>query len=135
VKDGNGTRSAIAESYSEKSAAVAAARLLTNVNVAAEIAKKSEKMQQKLEITAEKVLRELAKLAFVDPRSFATWEQNVVTVPRKSSFQVIWVADCGGDLCAVLGDTWTGPASPSRTPRHYEGMCLIGSESCMASFL
>jgi len=66
----NATRAAIAAGYSEKGAAQAGARLLTNVKVSAEIAKLTQKACTKLEISAEKVLHELARLAFLDPRKF-----------------------------------------------------------------
>jgi phage terminase small subunit len=44
--------------------------VLTNVNVSAEIGKLTQKACNKLEISAENVLRELARLAFLDPRKF-----------------------------------------------------------------
>jgi phage terminase small subunit len=66
----NATKAAIAAGYSEKGARQAGARLLTNVNVSAEIAKLTQKACEKLEISAENVLRELARLAFLDPRKF-----------------------------------------------------------------
>jgi phage terminase small subunit len=66
----NATRAAIAAGYSENSAKVTASRLLTNANVSAEIARITEKTCKKLEISAENVLRELARLAFLDPRNF-----------------------------------------------------------------
>jgi len=66
----NATRAAIAAGYSEKGAAQAGARLLTNVKVSAEIAMLTQKTCEKLEISAENVLRELARLAFLDPRKF-----------------------------------------------------------------
>jgi phage terminase small subunit len=46
--------------------------LLKNVEVQAEISKMTQKTCQKLEISAEKVLQELARLAFLDPRKFYT---------------------------------------------------------------
>ena len=66
----NATKAAIAAGYSENSAKVTASRLLTNANVSAEIARITEKTCKKLEISAENVLRELARLSFLDPRNF-----------------------------------------------------------------
>jgi phage terminase small subunit len=66
--DGNATRAAIAAGYSKKTAQMQGSRLLTNVMVAAEIDKKTEKLLDKLDITADRVLSEIAKLAFFDPR-------------------------------------------------------------------
>lgn len=66
----DGTRAAIAAGYSEKSAKSQASQLLNNPKIAARISNKTQKIVNKLEISAERVLQELAKLAFLDPRSF-----------------------------------------------------------------
>lgn len=66
--DGNGLRAAIAAGYSSNGAGVAAHRLLSNVNVASEIANRSQKIANKLEISAEKTLQGIAELAFFDIR-------------------------------------------------------------------
>ena len=66
--DRNATRAAIAAGYKQKTARQAGYRLLTNVDIQAEIAKRAEKVLAKLDVTAEKVLRGLAELAFFDPR-------------------------------------------------------------------
>jgi phage terminase small subunit len=65
--DGNGTRAALAAGVAEKSATVTASRWLKNKTIAAVIAERQAKRTAKLEITAESVLQELAKLAFHDP--------------------------------------------------------------------
>lgn len=66
--DFNATRAAIASGYSPNTATEQGSRLLTNVKVAAEIERRSGKRNEKLGITAERVLDEIAKLAFFDPR-------------------------------------------------------------------
>jgi phage terminase small subunit len=66
--DLNQTRAYIAAGYSEKGAAQSASALLRNPKVAAYIETKLEKRSEKLGITAERVLAEIAKLAFLDPR-------------------------------------------------------------------
>jgi len=67
LTDFNATRSAKAAGYSERTADVQGSRLLANVKIAAEIAKKTGKRLTNLEITADRVLAEIAKLAFYDP--------------------------------------------------------------------
>jgi phage terminase small subunit len=62
----NATRAAIASGVSVKSAAVTASRWLKNPTVAAAIAERQARRAVKHEITAERVLQELAKLAFHD---------------------------------------------------------------------
>lgn len=69
VLDLNGSRAAIAAGYSEKGADVAASRMLANAKVKTLIAKLTEKKFNKLDISAERILQELARLAFVDIRN------------------------------------------------------------------
>jgi phage terminase small subunit len=69
IKDGNGTRAAIAAGFPESSAHVAAARLLKNAKVSAAVAAWRSRQQEKLEISAERVLQELTKLATYDPKN------------------------------------------------------------------
>jgi phage terminase small subunit len=66
--DHNASRAAIAAGYSKNGAGVTGHRLLKSAKIATRIAEKTAKTLQKLEITAERVLNELAKLAFLDPR-------------------------------------------------------------------
>ena len=65
--DMNATNAAIRAGYSKKTAGVQGPRLLGNVRVAEQIAEKTGKRLARLEITADRVLQELAKLAFYDP--------------------------------------------------------------------
>lgn len=66
--DGNATRAYTAAGYKGTGAGQSAARLLKSPKIAAAIAEKTEKRLTKLEISADRVLGELAKLAFLDPR-------------------------------------------------------------------
>lgn len=66
--DCNATRAASAAGFAASSAHVTGARLLKNATIAAAIAERQQQRQQKLKITAERVLEEIAKLAFYDPK-------------------------------------------------------------------
>ena len=68
--DGNATRAAKAAGYSEKTAQEQGSRLLSNVMVAAEIEQRTAKREQKLAITGEKVLQELALMGFARMDSY-----------------------------------------------------------------
>ena len=68
VIDLNATQAAIRAGYSPKTAQPASARLLSNVMVSARIAELQAKVTTKLEITAERILNELARIAFFDIR-------------------------------------------------------------------
>jgi phage terminase small subunit len=63
---GNGTRAAQAAGVPEKSAHTTASRWLKNPKIAAIIAERHAARAAKMEITAERVLRELARLAYFD---------------------------------------------------------------------
>lgn len=69
IIDLNGQEAAKRAGYSEKSAHVTASRLLKNAKVQALIAQLTEKKFVKLDISAERILQELARLAFVDIRN------------------------------------------------------------------
>ncbi|WP_151038950.1 terminase small subunit [Mycobacterium tuberculosis] len=68
LKDPNATQAAIRAGYSPKTAYAQGCRLLKHAEVQQKLAVKTEKMMGKLEISAERVLAERARLAFLDPR-------------------------------------------------------------------
>ena len=65
--DLNATKAAIRAGYSKKTAYSQGQRLLKNVEIASQVADKTGKRLDRLEISADRVLQELAKLAFYDP--------------------------------------------------------------------
>ena len=75
---GNKTKAAIEAGYSAKagSAARIGTRLSRNVQIQAEIARRSHKVADRVEITAERILREAAHLAFLDPRRLLDADGN-----------------------------------------------------------
>lgn len=66
VIDLNGAKAAELAGYSKKTARVTASKLLTKPNIQARIAELTKKQTDKLDITAERVLRELALLAYAN---------------------------------------------------------------------
>jgi len=72
LKDLNATQAAIRAGYSEKTAPQIASRLLTNVKVAAAVAKGQKAIAEKAGVTVEKVIDELAKLGFSNMEDFAS---------------------------------------------------------------
>lgn len=64
--DLNGTQAAIRSGYSAVSASVTASRLLANAKVAEAIAERQKEREKRTGVTADRVVAELAKLAFVD---------------------------------------------------------------------
>ena len=80
IKDGNATRSARVAGSSEKSAHVDGCRMLKNAKVAAAIAGWRERQQVKYEITADRVLQELHKLATWDAKNLYDAEGNRIPI-------------------------------------------------------
>ncbi len=68
--DQNATRAAIAAGYSEKTAYSSGQRLLKHVEIKESIDAANAKVNNKLDVTVERVRGELARLAFYDPRAF-----------------------------------------------------------------
>lgn len=75
LKDMNGTRAyrvAYKNVKSEEVAAASATRMLRNVNVQKYIQEKQRKREERTEITQDMVVKELAKLAFIDRTSIVS---------------------------------------------------------------
>ena len=70
LKDLNATQAAIRAGYSVKTAEVIGFENLRKPKIAAAIQEAMDKRAKKAEITADRVLEEIAKLAFFDPRKF-----------------------------------------------------------------
>lgn len=68
LKDGNGKQAAIRAGYAPKAAEVQASRLLRNVQVADAIRARQQQLQAQSGVTAGRVIEELARIGFVDPR-------------------------------------------------------------------
>ena len=106
-------RAAISAGYSAKSAESQGSQLLKNPKVAEHIAKKSGKRLEKLEISAEKVLQEIAKLAFFDPRKLFDKDGRPLSVPELDDDTAMAVAglevyeefDGEGDDRKAVGQT------------------------------
>lgn len=68
--DFNGKRAAMRAGYSPKSATVQASMMLDDPEVQVYLAKLTKKQQERIELTAQRVLDELARLAFHDIGSY-----------------------------------------------------------------
>lgn len=68
--DLNATEAAKRAGYSDKAAHVTGCRLLKDANVSAEIERRKAKLQAKSDITAERVVAELAKIGFANMADF-----------------------------------------------------------------
>ena len=88
--DLNATQAAIRAGYSKSTSYSIGQRLLKNVDIQKAITAAREKQQRRVEITADRVLEEYAKIAFFDPRKLFTadggikppeqWDDDVAAV-------------------------------------------------------
>lgn len=92
--DLNATQAAIRAGYSAKDADVQGPRLLGNVRIADAIEKAMAERAERTEITADRVIQELAKIGFADIRKAVRWysQTNVATV------------DTDADMAALAGE-------------------------------
>lgn len=90
--DLNATQAAIRAGYSPKTAEQTASRLLRNVKVQEYIAKRQKELSRSTEVTQERVIRELALIAFSNTADYA----HVVEKKMK--------AEVGGILVDILNE-------------------------------
>ena len=83
--DLNATQAAIRAGYSEKTACEQGARLLANVKVQAAIQERQKELSEKTNITQEKVLTELAAIAFANGTDFASVNANGLIAIKATS--------------------------------------------------
>lgn len=83
--DLNATQAAIRAGYSAKTANEQGARLLTNVSVRSALTEAQQARAARTEITQDRVLKEIARVAFGDPRDVMTWGPEGVVLKDSSS--------------------------------------------------
>ena len=83
IVDLNGTKAAIRAGYSERTAAAIAHENLRKPEIRAEIERLAANRATRLEITADRVLEELARIAFADPET----EEGRLTLAKGIKFR------------------------------------------------
>ena len=78
--DLNGAQAAIRAGYSAKTARITASQLLTKPNIQAAIQAEMDKRAEKTSITAERVLEEIARIAFLDIRKAFDVNGNLLPI-------------------------------------------------------
>lgn len=92
LKDLNATQAAIRCGYSEKTAKQQGSRLLTNADVAAAVAAGQQRVIDRAELKAERVLEELRRLAFADVRTLFDEAGNWKPIKQLSAEEAAQVA-------------------------------------------
>lgn len=77
--DLNATQAAIRAGYAESGASVEGSRLLANAKIASAVEAAMKMRAQRTEITADRVLQELAKIGFCDIRKAVKWQSSLIT--------------------------------------------------------
>lgn len=85
--DFNGKQAAIRAGYSAKTAEATAARLLRNVKVQAEISRRQKDLQRRTEVTQDRVVKELMRVAFADMADYA--QVRSYPVVNKDGIEVV----------------------------------------------
>ena len=98
--DSNATRAAIRAGYSKKTAAWIGQDLLSKTHVAEAVAKKQGKLASKLEVTAERVVAEYAKIAFSDMKRVARFGPDGISLLPQEE-----IAPDDSACIAELGET------------------------------
>lgn len=80
--DLNATQAAIRAGYSAKTAHVQGTRLLGIARVSEAVAEAQKEREQRTRITADRVLQELARIAFFDPRKAYNEDGSVKPIPE-----------------------------------------------------
>ena len=100
--DYKGTAAALRAGYSPKSAAAQASIVLGLPHVQKEMVKRQGKIARKLDISAERVLEELGRIAFADVRELFDDNGNLIPIPELSRKVAATLA--GVDIVAKEGD-------------------------------
>lgn len=83
--DLNATQAAIRAGYSAKTAKSLGQRLLTYADVKKAVEEALAERGKRTEITQDRILRELARIAFADPRNVFEWGPDSVTLKDSAS--------------------------------------------------
>ena len=111
--DLNATQAAIRAGYSKGSAARYAVELLNKTHVAEAIRKAMAERNQRVEISQDRILEELACIAFGDLRDLATWDEHGVKL--KSSTEL---TDEQAAAISEIAETVTKDGGNRKIKRH-----------------
>lgn len=93
--DFNGKQAAIRAGYSAKTAEVTAAKLLRNVKVQAEISRRQKDLQKRTEVSQDRVVKELARIAFANIADYLHVETQTRTKDdgTEVTYQIVMLSE------------------------------------------
>lgn len=123
IVDLNAAHAAARAGYSKRTAGKIGAKLLTLPHVAAAVAAAMQARQERTQITADRVLEELARIAFGDPRKVMSWGPDGVTLIDSSE-----LSDDEAAMIAEVSETKTlhGGSIKGKTHDKVRALELIG---------
>jgi len=83
--DINGTQAAIRAGYAPKNADVKASKLLRIAKVRAAVDKALAERSKRTGVNQDRVIQELAKIAFADMGTFVSWDKNGITLTKSDT--------------------------------------------------
>lgn len=106
--DLNATQAAIRAGYSEKTAKMQGSRLMTNDDVSAEVQRLIASREQRTEITADRVVKELAHIAFSDITEIVSGGAGAVLYVQELSSLPEHVRRCIAEVSETQGPDGSG---------------------------
>ena len=96
--DFNGTQAAIRAGYSERSARSIAGRLLTKDNIQREISRRQRDLQKRTEVSQDRVVKELARIAFADAAVVCVTDFDKLTDDQRAAIQGVRPTNFGWEI-------------------------------------
>lgn len=134
IVDLNATQAAIRAGYSERTANEQASRLLANVNVGAAVTAAMNARSRRTQITADRVLKELAKIGFADIRKAVSWDRSAATEAEGegssakttvANVQLVASADIDDDTAAAIAEISQNANGGLRLKLHDKRAALV----------
>ena len=121
--DLNATQAAIRAGYSQKTAASQGERLLKKAEVQQALSRRMKAREQRTEVTQDRVVKELAKIAFGDPRNVMSWGPGGVTLKASAE-----LTDDEAALVSEVSETTTerGGSLKLKTNDKLKALELLG---------
>lgn len=121
--DLNATQAAIRAGYSPKTAGQIGERLLKKAEVQQALSRRMKAREQRTEVTQDRVVKELAKIAFGDPRNVMSWGPGGVTLKASAE-----LTDDEAALVSEVSETTTerGGSLKLKTNDKLKALELLG---------
>lgn len=125
--NGNATQAAIRAGFSEKAASVQGSRLIANANIALAIRRRRAAASKRIEISADRVLNEYAKIAFNERKLPLTTTDRIRSLNALGKHLGLFVDKHEHDISARLQDTLNSIKSKMTPAAQQELLNAVGS--------